>query len=358
MPWSAGAPMSTDPAPSWIDSEPDLKTGPIRELRRLGRRALARPVATLGTTLLLALCVVAWRVHRPQTYPARVLLRVTEDNIDPTVQPPLQRQLRQYVSEVVFSSLHLWKVLKTLEPGRNLDAARQDLQVEVYRNEFIAEREPDQPPRSARIAIGYRATDPQVAVEVVRRLGQLVVDEETRVRSEQVEALHQQYVQAAQEAQSSLDECRGQLSATERALAAPGLEPAQQARLQVERAQLVRRAEALQWRLHEADQRKNVVDLRANLEAQRLGLRFEVVDLTPPARVTLARRLDLGVIGLVAFVMLLPLVVIAVGALDDRIYDLEDVRRLGLEPAGRVPGFSGDDIGALDARPDAARGIT
>jgi len=350
--------MSAEPAPSWIEAEPDLKSGPIRELRRLGRRARTRPVRTLGITLLLSLAMVAWRVHRPRTYPARVVLRVTEDNVDSAVQPPLQRQLRQYVADVVFSTTRLWKVLKTLEPGRDLEAARDNLEVEVYRNEFVAAREADQPPRSARIAIGYRSRDPQVAAEVVRRLGQLVADEETRVRTEQVAALEQAYAHAAADAQAALDACRQDIAKTELALAAPALTGTDRAGLQVELVELKRQEEALQWRLSEADQRKAVVDLRAHLESQRLGLRFEVVDLTPPARVTLVERFELVLIGLIAFTLLLPLVVVAVGALDDRVYDLEDVRRLGLEPAGHVPGFPGDDIGSLDARPDAARGIT
>ncbi|MGZ3429721.1 MAG: hypothetical protein ACXVCV_23885, partial [Polyangia bacterium] len=41
---------------------------------------------------------------------------------------------------------------------------------------------------------------------------------------------------------------------------------------------------------------------------------------------------------------------IGVGSFDSRIYDLEDVRRLGMPTIGAVRHFDGDNAGALIAR--------
>jgi hypothetical protein len=58
-----------------------------------------------------------------------------------------------------------------------------------------------------------------------------------------------------------------------------------------------------------------------------------------------AQRLVLaGVVGLLAA---LPLCILAVGAFDRRIYDVEDVRRLGLRAVGAIRRFDGDNNGAL-----------
>ena len=50
------------------------------------------------------------------------------------------------------------------------------------------------------------------------------------------------------------------------------------------------------------------------------------------------------------FVAALPLCAIGVGAFDPRVYDLDDVRRLGLPTVGAVRPFEGDNAGALAAR--------
>jgi hypothetical protein len=58
----------------------------------------------------------------------------------------------------------------------------------------------------------------------------------------------------------------------------------------------------------------------------------------------------LGVLGAVVLVLALPLCGLGVGAFDRRVYDLDDVRRLGLPTLGAVRRFDGDNAGSLDAR--------
>lgn len=62
------------------------------------------------------------------------------------------------------------------------------------------------------------------------------------------------------------------------------------------------------------------------------------------------RSTRLALVGAIVFILALPLCAIGVGAWDGRVYDLDDVRRLGLPTVGAVRRFDGDDTGALDAR--------
>jgi len=43
-------------------------------------------------------------------------------------------------------------------------------------------------------------------------------------------------------------------------------------------------------------------------------------------------------------------VAVAVGSFDGRIYDADNLRRLGLEPFGHIPSFPGHRVGSLDSR--------
>jgi hypothetical protein len=82
----------------------------------------------------------------------------------------------------------------------------------------------------------------------------------------------------------------------------------------------------------------------------RTALRWELVD---PGRVAAAwpeRGTLLGVLGVLAFLVALPLCAAAVGAFDERIYELADVERLGLSSLGAVRSFEGDNAGALAVR--------
>jgi hypothetical protein len=62
------------------------------------------------------------------------------------------------------------------------------------------------------------------------------------------------------------------------------------------------------------------------------------------------RATYLLLVAVAAFVLALPLVAVGVGAFDRRVYELDDVRRLGLPTLGAVRRFDGDNAGALVAR--------
>jgi hypothetical protein len=86
------------------------------------------------------------------------------------------------------------------------------------------------------------------------------------------------------------------------------------------------------------------------VDAQPRGRRFEVVDAGHVEPEGIGRVALLAWLGLCAWLLALPLCAVAVAAFDPRIYDLDDVRRLGLPTVGAVRPFEGDNAGALAAR--------
>jgi hypothetical protein len=107
--------------------------------------------------------------------------------------------------------------------------------------------------------------------------------------------------------------------------------------LVVEAGALTRRVESLEQRVKEAEERVSLLELRKSMEAGDLGLLFEQVDTRPPKRPFLSRRKELALVGVVSFLIFLPLSLIAVGALDRRIRSLDDVEQLGFVAFGRLP---------------------
>jgi hypothetical protein len=90
--------------------------------------------------------------------------------------------------------------------------------------------------------------------------------------------------------------------------------------------------------------------MRAEVEGKELGLRFEVIDPGRVPQVVVSSTLRLVVLGFMTFIFGLPLAGTAVAAFDLRIYDLEDLRRLGFEPFGHIPAFAGYRHATLNDR--------
>ena len=127
-------------------------------------------------------------------------------------------------------------------------------------------------------------------------------------------------------------------------------------RLQIERLQ--RQIEVLQERLVARVRDRETMALRLELERRQMGLQFHLVDggrqaTRGPPR--LLRFLRFTAVGVLVFV---PLVILAVGALDRRVYRGEDVRRLGLAVLGEIGVFEGLDRRRLtERRRGVGRGV-
>lgn len=337
----------------WTENEP----GVAAELGRLWRRARRRLVRVLLLALVGTSLVVGMRARRPRSYQARAVLRVTEGDLDPTTAPRPAKRLREHVLDVAMAAPNLLDLMRRRslyqgqlgrDPTFAVESMREDITVEVWRNYFIEERQADEPARSARIAIAYRAGTPALAETVVADLVNLVVDVERSARvahtrlGAEVAAHESAALRSEQTRRRTVIEAdRAVLAHSDGPLAAT-----LRSQITVGETQLQKIAE----RLTLADKRAADLELRASLEKAELGLRFEMVDAPHVPPQTGSRPLELVRLGLVVFLLLLPLCVIFVGAFDDRIYSGEDLTRLGIQPLGSVPAFDGDNLGALDDR--------
>src|SRR5450432_1919932 len=144
--------------------------------------AVAIFAAALGSAVLLT----------RYSYAPEYTLRIVEPDRDPTGEPRPPRQLADYVQKAVFTSEPLLDVMShhDLYPSlarKNLPAAlesfREDIEISVRENYFLAERPVGAGPRSVLLSVSYRSADPELAVSVTRELGELVV-QRTQARRE------------------------------------------------------------------------------------------------------------------------------------------------------------------------------
>lgn len=338
----------------WADEEPGFD-GAMRELERLGRRMLRRRVVTLTITLALAGAVVAMRAKQERVFSSRVVFRVVEGDLDKSTAPAPAHELRNYVADAVFSNTRLLEVMKTYglferERKRDVNLAiesmREAIAVEVWRNYFIRGWGDEE--RTARLSIEFQDKDPQRALVVTRALGTLLEEVESASRSEQAEAAVRGVEQAEADARELLARRRGERILKEMAMRRA--RPPEDAILRSQVLALAHTIDTLEHDLRDLGQKRNAFALRAAAERSRLGLRFEQVEPGHVARPRITRPQELAMIGLIAFLVLLPLCGIGVGAFDGRVYGREDAARLGWRVLAHVGAFPGDNEGALDER--------
>lgn len=303
---------------SVLDSEP----GPLSTLLQ-ARMLLARGLVQIGWTLL-AVCLLAaaalgltvWRSHE---YAPRFLMRVVEEDRDPSSMPRPRAELADYVRQVVFTSEPLFELIRrhglypTLmrkNPRAALDSFREDISVDVYRNYFVEERAPGARPRSARLAVSFRSKDPALALSVTRELGALIVEHERRVRREQAEQAAALAAHTRDLAERALTERNAEILEKQARLR-EAKEP--DPREQVELVGLLGSLGALERQAGTAERRAASLGLGAAFERRGLGLRFELIDDAALSSGRERQRLDWALAGC-AFALGLPLVTMAVGA--------------------------------------------
>jgi hypothetical protein len=341
---------------SWIDDEPDLRAA-LRELQRLLRRAAARPIVTLLLALLTAAGVAGNIARKQLVYDARVVFRVTESDFEAGTAPPPARALRAYVLDVAFSSARLLEVMRAhhlygsttaRDPTLALESMREDIEVQVWRNYFIQDRAADEAGRSAHLAIGYTGTTPEQALAVVHDLGRLVIEQELAMRAQLAEEAVRRAEQELQDGRERVAALRGQMAANE--LAARRATPENAALLRLEIQHLQRQTALLDNKLRALEQARTSLGLRLGLEQRKLGLTFELVDPGRAPRLGWSRSRRLLAVFVLVFLLCLPLTAMAAAAFDPRVYDAEDLARLGLSTLGQVATFPGDGALALRER--------
>lgn len=348
----------------WTDSEFGWEE--VRdELARIRRRVRARWVVTTLVALVLTALVVVRQARRETTYQATVMLRVTEGQFDPNSAPPTSAQLQQYLWEVGLSRARLFEVMekhnlytsmRKLDPQLALDEMRDNLDIDVLRNYFRVERDPEAPPRSARIALHYSHFDPETSITVARALAETIAEQEmsARKRTTQValDSMRTSAVSLDEELRNArVEEAR---LVYELRVGDPALEAATSIRLR----SVQQRIESLQNEKDLTNRAVSNLGLRTNVEGKELGLRFEIIDPGHKPRIVLSDQTRLAILGLITFLLVLPIAGVGVAAYDLRIYDAEDLKRLGFEPFGHVPAFQGFRQGSFFDRIRANKGAS
>jgi hypothetical protein len=307
---------------SWLDDELSVRAA-FGQVFTLCRAGLRKPVAWAVSIVAFVALVVAIVAISKHSYAPSYLLRVVEAEREPGAAPRPRRQFADYVQKAVFTSAPLLAVIQRhglypslarKNPRAALDSFREDIEVEVYQNYFLEEREVGSGPRSARIRISYHDSNPEVAVAVTRDLGQLIVDHETTLRREQA-------TRAAERAREEVELARRAL-AVRRSTVALARDEIDRARTIVPRRQvefvgLSGSLPALELRQDASERRAAALSLDASLERQGIGMSFVVVDDASLGSDARARTGHL-VLALSALAFGLPLVTMAVGALGPR----------------------------------------
>ncbi len=323
----------------WEDREPDL-FGVVDEIGRLFRRAKRRKLLVVSLTVVLVGLFGLREYRKQRLYPATVVLSATESDTAEVGNANTNERLQDYVWYAVFTDPVLLAVMEKhnyrpdllkKNPRLALESFREDLSVEVYKNEFVRERYGGEAPRSARIAISMSMNDPDKALVLTRDLGDLVIERDAQIRRERYEMEQRVRGEAVSFAETELARLQRDW---ERIIAVyPGASPARKGELRVEAAGVERTIVAVEARLKDAMNAKRRLELESSSDKMSLALRYERVDWGAAKHkidqtFVLVRAIILALLGL------FPVVAMGVGAFDRRIYDERDVARMGFKPLG------------------------
>ncbi|MEO6953900.1 MAG: hypothetical protein ABI321_19010 [Polyangia bacterium] len=345
---------------SWEDSEPDLAFAK-REIHRLVKRSRPRRMWILIIAIVSCVGFVAKRELRPPKRRAVMSLRIVESDFDLTTAVRPQRDYVDYIWGVFLSGPHLEKLIKEYglypekyerDPQLAVEAMRDDLDIEVWRNYFLEQHyDDDAEARSVRFSISWEDKDPQLALSVVRALSKVIIEAQTEERREIFQVGQQDFADAAAAAAQRLDVVQH-----EQSIRRAQLDRAvgdKFARLTVELHDLAAVEKEQGKRLEEMSDTKSRFELEAAWEQQRSGLRFELIDpgfVEPKAGGP--RQLVASVV--LVFTAVCFLASMMFGAFEVKIRQPSDVRRLGVPLLGAVPSFTGDEPGSLVQRLAAA----
>lgn len=323
----------------WEDREPDL-FGVVDEIGRLFRRAKRRKLLVASLTVVLVALFGLREYRKQRLYPATVVLSATESDTAEVGNANTNERLQDYVWYAVFTDPVLLAVMEKhnyrpdllkKNPRLALESFREDLSVEVYKNEFVRERYGGEAPRSARIAISMSMNDPDKALVLTRDLGDLVIERDAQIRRERYEMEQRVRGDAVSFAETELARLQRDW---ERIIAVyPGASPDRKGELRVEAAGVERTIVAVEARLKDAMNAKRRLELESSSDKMSLALRYERVDWGAAKHkidqtFVLVRAIILALLGL------FPVVAMGVGAFDRRIYDERDVARMGFKPLG------------------------
>ena len=348
------------PDDDWFESEPGWGSALAAELRRLSRRAAARPIV-VGLVALAMTGLVVMRVARkPQVNIAHVIIAVSEGNLSSGRDPIPVDQMQEYVQHALLPDGKLDKLVEDLDlyPLRHKlgpEFARDELgdqtEITVYRNYFLVDNYDPSRLRTARIEIAVADADPHRAFLIAEGLGKIIVETSEQVQEAAAKGLitrADQILEHAHERASLVDRAISEKRVAVDAAVQAG-KTAETAALRVQLAELTIQQNEDQHQMALLQNNVQMDRIEAGAMAAGLDLQLEIVSERQPLPDT-GHNLRLGIIALVVLSIMVPIAAVAIGAFDPRIHDTGDITRLGFSSLGHVPGFTGDRIGSLRAR--------
>lgn len=345
----------------WFEAEPPLRRHLFDVVDRLRRRAAQRWWLVALLTVVLTGAVVRKVAKKPRLHRARVILAITEGDLNAGFNPTPLGELADYINRVLLSSERLLafcdeRGLLKRERALYGDAIaisefRDQLSVGVWRNYFQYAWSYDER-RSARVAVAFTDADPDFAYEMARGLAHMIQDGEAMRRGQAALELAAQAEAGMAKARARLDEVAREQSQVQNALV-----EAQLAGRTDEVTVLRARAATLatEWRratetFKSIEGATDLDQLQAQVNAAGLALDIEIVDERRPKKESGSRIPGLVILGVITFLIVGPVVTLVVGSFDRKVHDADDLRRLKLPVIGHVPGFPGDGYGSLRKR--------
>ena len=310
-------PNGNQAAASWWDLEPSLVHLAWDTTERLLRRARASSAVWIGVVLAIAAALTVQRYRHPPPCITTIVLSLTEGLQSPAGEAIPTGALRSQIFDIAFSRKHMLAIARRYpkvypkvdrEPVEVADDMLEALSVDIANNDFVDNREPNDPPRSVKITLTFSAADPDVSWKIANDLTNLLVD--TQVDRQR---------RAVQNEATASDQAH-QL----------GIQDLKAASSESHEATVVGSAKD---RLSQSLKRAIIAELALRTIDENQGIHAELVDPGhPPRKVQgLAYAIEPVLLGLP---VLLFVAALLAGALDPRVLDAAELRSLGVPLLG------------------------
>ena len=340
----------------WTDPEPGWKDVKL-QLSAMVRRARRRWVLTLSLAALAGAAALSVRLLVPHHFESSIVVLVTEQGTQEEAFLPKAGKLKSQIwlgalnnsaLMSIMNEFDLYDSVRELSPPLALEAMRDDIGLEVVQDsESLLGPERREP--SARLVVSYQALDADLALRVVRALGDAVKQRHTQGRQVLITQAKDSLYATLGETRAKLDQARANLALLEHQY---GLaDSVGQAVMAAKVKQASRTVSALEEQASMLQSGAWELQVRHDLDDQQVGLRFELIDagtLAPPP--ALSERQELSLLGVVGFLLGLPFAVVVAGLFDLAVRDTHGLSWIGLSAFGSIPSFPGKNVGSLAAR--------
>jgi capsular polysaccharide biosynthesis protein len=341
---------------TWYESEESTRVGLVAELQRVRRRTLSRPLRVIALAAVLMGAVTYKIATRKPLVEAEVVLLLTEGSLSARSNGIPVEALKDYVADVLLPNDALAKLVERRHLdrlGRMDDAIaglRDALEIRIWKNTFVYyDPEDETSEHSARIGLTVTSHDPESAYQLVNDFATIIIATAAEQRRAMTAQLAGEIAVMQRNFERQLDELARERSEKLVAMIA------------ARRANKRSLAEALQLEVVEIDSEQKVAEARLHdialsrdsiadrITAAGLDMQVQIVEDNRPVQSTSHAFLVVLIVAVIGVGSLIGSAMI-LSAFDARVYDVEDVSRLGLEVLGHVPGFPGDEVGSLRAR--------